>query len=163
MKTLIVFVTKNGTTEECAQILREKLGHDSTDLVNLRVQKLPDFDAYDCIVLGSYIHYGRIGKRLKHFAALHKDTLLQKKLGIYLCKGFPIDKLDPFEENFKPKLLKHAVVCDCFGGVLDTKRLKGNEKYLADMVLQASEDQKLERPRIDKERIERFVEALLQE
>ena len=128
LKTLIVFVTKNGTTEECAQRLKELLGKGDTDLLNLRVQKLPDFEQYDCIVLGSYIHYGRIGKRLRHFAALHKEMLLEKKLGIYLCKGFPIDRKDPFEENFRKKIRRHAVVSDCFGGLLNPAKLKGKEK-----------------------------------
>ena len=75
MKTLIVYVTKSGTTEECAQRLRELLGRADTDLLDLKVQRLPDFAAYDCIVLGSYIHYGKIGKRLKRFVSLHKEML----------------------------------------------------------------------------------------
>lgn len=161
MKTLIVYVTKNGTTEDCAQLLRQRLGAGETDLLNLRVQKLPDFEPYDCIVLGSYVHYGKIGKRLKHFAALHKEMLLSKKFGIFLCKGFPIDRVDPFEENFRPKLLAHAAALDCFGGVLDTKKLTGHEKYIADMVLRAAEEQQLERPRINEARIECFAERLL--
>lgn len=161
LKTLIIFVTKNGTTEECAQRLRERLGKEDTDLLNLRVQKLPDFDHYDCIVLGSYIHYGNIGKRLKHFIALHKEMLLQKKLGIYLCKGFPIDRVDPFEENFRKKILKHALVCDCFGGLLNPGKLTGKEKKLANMVLDASAAQHLDAPQIFDERIDRFAEVLL--
>ena len=161
LKTLIVFVTKNGTTEECAQRLRERLGRGDTDLLNLRVQKLPDFDAYDCIILGSYIHYGHIGKRLKHFIALHKEMLLEKKLGIYLCKGFPIDRMDPFEENFGKKILKHTVVRDCFGGILNPSKLKGKEKKLANMVLDASAAQNLDAPKLCDERIERFAAALL--
>ena len=161
MKTLIVFVTKNGTTEECAQRLKELLGKGDTDLLNLRVQKLPDFEQYDCIVLGSYIHYGRIGKRLRHFAALHKEMLLEKKLGIYLCKGFPIDRKDPFEENFRKKIRRHAVVSDCFGGLLNPAKLMGKEKKLASMVLDASAAQHLEAPHLYDERIERFAKALL--
>lgn len=161
MKTLIVFVTKNGTTEECAQRLRERLGRADTDLVNLRVQKVPDLDAYDCIILGSYIHYGNIGKRVKHFAALHKEVLLEKKLGIYLCKGFPIDRVDPFEENFSKKILRHAIVRDCFGGLLNPAKLTGKEKKLANMVLDASAAQNLDAPQIYDERIDRFAGALL--
>ena len=87
--------------------------------------------------------------------------LLEKKLGIYICKGFPIDKVDPFEENFGKKVLRHAVARECFGGLLNPSKLTGKEKKLANMVLDASAAQNLDAPKLYDERIERFAAALL--
>ena len=161
MKTLIVYVTKSGTTEECAQRVRELLGRADTDLLDLKVQRLPDFAAYDCIVLGSYIHYGKIGKRLKRFVSLHKEMLLEKKLGIFLCKGFEGELKETFSKNFKPKLLRHALVYDSFGGVLQPDKLKGTEKRMAKMVQKTFEQAGKQPPQLDPDRIERFAQALL--
>ena len=160
MKTLIVFVTKTGVTEDCAQKLKMLLGKDDTDLVNLKVQKLPDFTPYDCIILGSYLRYGRIGERLRNFMTLHKEMLLEKKLGIFLCKALPDDEENPFEENFRKKILGHAAACGDFGGRLDPDHLKGASRSMMKMVLQGILAQNRPLPQINDAAIEEFAKKL---
>lgn len=161
MKTLIVFSTKTGTTEECAQLLAQHLGKKETDLVDLKVQKIPDLEPYDCIVLGSRVRYGKVGKQLRNFASLNKQTLLTKKLGIFLCMAIEEDLEKTLKKSFGKKIRAHALVQESFGGTLNLSKMKRADKKLAMVILSAFSSQKQEPPQVHTERVERFAEILL--
>ena len=68
-KTLVAYETKGGATEEAArkiaEVLRSKYGLE-VDLVDLKVQKVPDLAQYRNVVLGGGVRAGKVyNKALK--------------------------------------------------------------------------------------------------
>ena len=59
MATLIVYRSKHGCTESCAEKLTEKTKDDTT-LVNLKEKRGFDLADYDTVLVGGSIHVGRI-------------------------------------------------------------------------------------------------------
>lgn len=136
MKTLIVYATKYGTTQKCAQTLAEALPG-GAELFPLG-QTAPQLDAYDAIIIGSPIYIGMVQKPVKEFCSCHKDSLLQKKLGVFLCNSTrPEDIARVFSENFDSDLLQHAAATGNFGGEMHREKMKLADKLIASMVAKA--------------------------
>ena len=73
MKTLIIYATKTGITEECAKTINKKI-EDST-LINIQKEKV-DIKEYDFIIVGSPIRMGMIDKKIKSFLQKNRQYLL---------------------------------------------------------------------------------------
>ena len=64
MKTIIVYSSKYGYTEDCVNSLAEKIdGEVST--FNIYTEKIPSIDEFDNIIIGGSIYMGQIQKKLK--------------------------------------------------------------------------------------------------
>jgi menaquinone-dependent protoporphyrinogen oxidase len=86
-KTLIAYETKGGATEETArkiaEVLRSKFQLE-VDLVDLKVQNVPDCSQYQNVVIGGGVRGGRIyGKTLK---CLENDYS-GKRVAFFVCAG----------------------------------------------------------------------------
>ena len=107
MKILIIFATRYGTTEKCAQmlggILKEK-GHD-VDILDLKKNRRVDPGYYDIAVIGGSFLMGRMNSIVRRFVARNLKKLLDMKTGVFMCgadekwekeikKGFPEDLLE---------------------------------------------------------------------
>ncbi|MDP4151932.1 MAG: flavodoxin domain-containing protein [Bacillota bacterium] len=130
MKTLIVYASKSGTTEKCAQILAEKLSADVKDAGKEKI----DIEGYDTVIIGSSIRMGRIQKSVKDFIDKNIGLLLKKKIGLFICCGFTENANQFFSANFPQNLLDSAIAKECFGGELDKNKLHGLDKIIAGMV-----------------------------
>ncbi|RLC55726.1 MAG: hypothetical protein DRH89_07105 [Candidatus Cloacimonadota bacterium] len=64
MKTAIIYMTKHGTTEKIAELLKSKLEPGQTQIFNLKKSKLIELDNYETIIIGGSIHVGSIPKKL---------------------------------------------------------------------------------------------------
>ena len=69
-KTLIVYATRGGATEEVvlkiAEVLRQKYGFD-VDVVNLRKNPSPDISPYRNVIVGSGVRARRVYKEAVNF------------------------------------------------------------------------------------------------
>lgn len=86
-KTLIVYESKSGATEESArkiaEVLRSKFQLE-VDLVNLKKQNMPDCSQYSNIVIGGGVRAGKVySKALK---CLEND-FNQKKVAFFVSSG----------------------------------------------------------------------------
>ena len=93
MKTLIIFATKYGSAEKCANILQEKLNGD-VEVLNIKTDKIPDISNFENIVIGGSIYIGKIQREIRDFCKQHLEALLTKKTGLFICAGEPPDKAD---------------------------------------------------------------------
>ncbi len=84
MKTLIVYSSKYGTTEKCAQRIQNQLG-EGCDLVNLLDKQTPDLAAYDTIMLGSSIYAGKMRSDVVKLVSDQESVLRDKSFGVFLC------------------------------------------------------------------------------
>lgn len=131
MKILIIYASKTGTTEKCANLLKEKLG--DADISNIKSLN-NDINNYDLIVIGTPIRTGLIDKNIKKFLINNIDILKSKKTAYFICCGFKENYLKYFEQNFPKELLNRALIYDTFGGELDLKKQKGFDKFIVKMV-----------------------------
>ena len=84
MKTLIVYATKHGCTEKCANELKNNLTGE-IELHNLKKSVKTDLNDFWTIIIGGSIHVGQVQKNVKQFCLNNLDLLIEKKIGLFLC------------------------------------------------------------------------------
>jgi menaquinone-dependent protoporphyrinogen oxidase len=130
MKTLIIFATKYGSVEKCANILKEKLDGD-VEVVNIKTDPVPDLGGFDNVIIGGSIYVGKIQQEIKNFCEQHLETLLTKKLGLFICAGEPPETArEELKNAFPAKLYEHAISKELFGNELYYDKLSLIEKLV---------------------------------
>ena len=158
MDTLILYISKHGTTETIAQLLAERLGKNNCRLLNLKKESPSNIEDYQNIIIGGSIHIGGIPKKLKTFLENHQSLLLQKTLGLYLCCMFKDEKAEEqFQQAFPEALRNHAKALLLPGGELKLERMNFLEKLAVKKVAGATQSQS----DIDKSKIDAFVKAFI--
>ena len=139
MKNLIVYASTHGCTEKCAKKVGEGLDGES-EVIPVRQVKVRDLDAYERILIGGSIHAGRIQKSIRRFCENHIESLLNKKVGLFLCcmeEGESAQK--QFDNAYPERLREHAVTTGLFGGKFDFDRMKTVEKFIVKRVAHVEE------------------------
>lgn len=140
MHTLIVYGTKHGTTEKCAKILKEKLNGE-TELKNLKNSCNIDLDYYDKVIIGGSLYIGQIQKEIKEFCEANLNSLLNKKVGLFICCMRDGDiARDEINTSFPKELIDVAIVKDYFGGEFIFKNLGFFEKIIVKKVSKIDKD-----------------------
>lgn len=156
MKTLIVYSSKTGTTEKCADILGKNLK--DVTIINLAAIQNEDITKYDLIIIGSPIRIGMIDKKVKRFITKNFSTLQNKKVCYFLCCGFNENWKQYYEQNFPKKLLDNAIIYEIFGGEMHLEKQKGFDKFIVKMVSKnMGEDKEI---KLLDENINRFIEKV---
>ena len=83
MKTLILFASRYGATEEIAYMLKSAVGGDVT-VCNVRERGI-SLAEYDTVIIGSCVYMFKLDKHIKRFLRRNEKTLMGKRLGLYLC------------------------------------------------------------------------------
>lgn len=130
MKTLIVYTTKYGSVEQIANILKSKL-QGEVALVNLKKEKAPNPDQFDCIILGGSIYIGKIQKAIAEYAQTNLPKLLNKRIGLFICAA----EQDPvrsqeLENSFPAELFNHALVKEAVGYEISFDKANFMDKFL---------------------------------
>ena len=156
MKTLIVYATKHGSAEKCGNLVKNKLSGD-VDLINLKKSSHIQLVDYDTIMIGGSIHAGKIQKRVKQFCQRNLQTLMQKKVGLFICCMEESEKAqDEFDRAFSVELRNHSSANGIFGGEFNFDRMNFIEKAIIKKV--AHIDQSMSK--ISEEKIHRFVDQI---
>ena len=132
MKILIAYSSKQGTTERCASMLRDKLGSAEVEMVDINKCVPNSPDNYDVVVLGSSVRFGSISKNLKKYIKAHKQALSAMPSAVFLCCGYP-DQFDDYVKDQFPKDFKPTYDFHCFGGELKPKQTKGFDRIIVSM------------------------------
>lgn len=156
MKTMIVYATKYGCTEKCAAALKEQLTGE-IDLVNLKSKRTVDLTPYGNVIIGGSIYMGGIQKEVKRFCSANLDTLMEKKLGLFICCMREGDIAETeLTQAFPPDLLLHAVTKDYFGGEFIFHQMGLVDRFIARKVSKADGDIST----LSKEKLQRFAHAM---
>ena len=156
MKTLIVYASKTGTTERCAEILGQNLKE--ATIINLTAIQNEDINKYDKIIIGSPIRMGMIHKKVKEFINKNTEILKNKKVAYFICCGFAENYKQYFEQNVSKELLEKATTYDTFGGELALEKQKGFDKFIVKMVSKnIAQDREI---KILNENIDRFIDKV---
>jgi menaquinone-dependent protoporphyrinogen oxidase len=153
MKTAIIYATKFGTTEKCAQKLREQLKGEN-QLINLKTEKNPDLKDFENVILGSSIKAGNLDGKMKKFVSANMKTLVSKKLGLFLCTLTPPEKAGKYLEScYPPELFKASKTKGCFGGEMLLEKMNFLERFILKKI--SGKDKSFSR--INEEGITRFA------
>ena len=159
MKFLIIYASRYGSTEKCAESLSEKLKGE-TNLINIQKQSNIDPSNYDTIILGGSIKMGQVLAALKNFALNNLSTLKQKKVALFLCCGFPENLNEHLKNNFPDELISKAICKECFGGELNTSKMTLGEKLITKMVTSKTKKEGKSMPHLLPENIDKMAEIL---
>jgi len=126
MKTLIVYATHHGCTEQCAQLLKERLGGE-VDMVRLRgafAGGRSALEGYQRVVVGGSIQIGKVQGAVRRFCKEHLETLLARQLGLFICcMAEGADAQKEFDQAFPEVLRRHARATGIFGGAFRFEKM----------------------------------------
>lgn len=117
MKTLIAYAGRNGSTRKTAERIAGQIGADA-ELVNLQKQPTPVLTEFDHVILGGSILAGSVPKAMQNFITQQKETLLCKRVSIFLCCLMEEQIDQYFSRNFPEPLYSHAERKMWIGGEL---------------------------------------------
>ena len=107
--TAILFMSRHGTTEKVANIIRDSLKDQHVTVINLKNRRNPDVSKCDLVLIGCSFHVGKIQKRVRKFCTRNEAMLLTKPVGIFVSAMFTGDELkNEFDKAFSEKLRNHA-------------------------------------------------------
>jgi menaquinone-dependent protoporphyrinogen oxidase len=130
MAYLILYMSRHGTTEKVAQLLKDKLGKSRCSLINLAENPKPDLNLYETVIIGGSIHVGHIQKEIADFCHTNQDILLTKHLGLFICFMEKEKGQLEFNMAFPEMLRKHAKAQGLFGGELLFEKMNFIERTI---------------------------------
>ncbi|NQT27817.1 flavodoxin [candidate division KSB1 bacterium] len=155
MKTLIVYATSHGCTEQCAEKVRTGLNGE-VEFVNLKHNPKIDPASYDTVIVGGSIHAGRIQGRVKKFCTAHENVLLTNKLGLFICCMEEERAQEEFDNNYSDTLRDHATAKGIFGGAFDFEKMNFIAKAIVKKVGGVTESVN----KISVESIDKFIKEI---
>lgn len=156
MRTLIVYTTRHGCAEKCANKLKNGLAGEIT-LYNLKNSHKIDLDNYERIIIGGSIHAGKIQKKVKQFCLKNLDAFKDKKIGLYICCMEEGEKAtSQFKEAFPEELINHATATGIFGGEFNFERMNFIERSIIKKIAQIEKSVS----KISDDKIDQFVKQI---
>jgi len=157
MKTLIVYATKYGCTQECVSILKGYLQGE----VKISTAKKCRYDLmqFDTIIIGGSVYMGTMRKDVTKFCKRNQKILLRKKIGLFACCYTP-KKTEGFLETLFPhNLLTHAAYATIVGGRMDYEKMSFAYRKLFQFLnkIEGFREEFVE-PKIDIEEIQKLAE-----
>lgn len=124
MKTLILFGSKTGATENCARRIKENLASVDADILNLVQSKKIDLNPYEVVLIGTPIYMGQIHKKVKKFLNANAEALMNKELHFFIC-GLAVgdEGVELFKKQITADLFAHAKQVKQLGGEIHLERL----------------------------------------
>ena len=167
MKILIAYVTKTGTTKECAERLATHFEFHDVTLANLE-EETPDLSAYDAVVVGSNVRANKIHKKVKEFLTENREALANMRYALYICCCMSDQAEFYFKKNYDEALMDEALANLCFGGEIKMDRQQGIDKLIMKIVLRVitnsrrseDPDDAMEMPAVIPENIRRLADAV---
>jgi menaquinone-dependent protoporphyrinogen oxidase len=151
MKTLILYATKYGASAEIARRISTKFPN--ATVCNLKTDKIPPLNDFDCVIIGGSIYAGMLRKEAKKFVSENATVLGDKRLGLFLSGLSQNEESKAFTENFPQGILQSAKATSFLGGIFDPTKAKGVDKFIFKAVTKQSDYTNT----ISDERIDMFV------
>ena len=159
MKTLILFASRYGATEEIAYMLKSAVGGDVT-VRNIRERGIT-LDGYDTVIIGSCVYMFKLDKHIKRFLRRNEKTLMGKRLGVYLCCYTPPGTEGYLEHYFSPEQHAHAAAKDILGGKMQYEKMSYAYKQLFGALMTSPQYRaQYAEPKLDIARIDAFAAAM---
>lgn len=156
MNILIVYASKYGCTEKCAELLSKELYGD-VDIMNLKKVRDIDISKYEKIIVGGSIYIGKIQKEVMEFCSINLKELKKKRIGLFICGMQEGDIINnELNENFNPALIEVADAKECFGGEFTFDKMNFIEKFIVKKVSKVTSN----KSNILEDNIHKFAQAM---
>lgn len=129
MNILIAYASKYGTTKTCVDRLANALQGKDVTVVSLE-ENTVDPAAFDIVVFGSSVYFGKLRPAARRFLETYEETLRQKHLALFLCGGLEVEYEYYRDKFFSPALQDTAFDVMYFGGTLKTQGLSFWDKLV---------------------------------
>ena len=143
MKTLILFSTRDGQTQEIASYLASELNNlgVNTEVVDLHNASQVDWNNYERVVIGASIRYGHFHPRLNQFVKKHHqklNTLPSAFFSVNLVARKP-EKRTPQTNSYTRKFLLTSPwrpdECAVFAGALRYPRYRWYDRLIIQFIM----------------------------
>jgi len=159
MTYLIIYLSHHGATQKIVTEMTDRLGANNTMAVDLSIGSIPDIELFDTILIGGSIHAGRIQRRIRRFCRHHRDVLLTKRLGLFLCFIDKVHDQSEFENAFPQELREHAIAHGLLRGELIIEKMN----FIERLVLRKAKGVVDSVPAIDRAAVNAFVQSVREE
>ncbi len=157
MKTAIIYASKHGCTDKCAQNLANELNNHAA-LINLDLSTDINLNEYNTIIIGGSIHAGAMNRKIKRFIDKNLDLLNSKKTGLFICCMEEGEKaLEQFQNAYPETLRNNAIAHGYFGGEFNFDKMNFFEKAIIKKI--ANTDQNISK--INDNNIKDFAQKIL--
>ena len=130
MKTLIVYASKYGCTEDCAKYLKDKISGGVTLVDINKSADLIELNNLDAVIIGGSVYVSKVSKKLRAFCESNLEILTKKKIGIFLCCALSEQAGETMKTNFPPALLKAAKAAMPFGSQARLEKMSFLDKTI---------------------------------
>jgi menaquinone-dependent protoporphyrinogen oxidase len=140
LKTLIVYASTYGFTEDCVKTLCRQI-NGSTLAVNIIKTKDVNFDEFDTVVIGGSIYMGQIQKQVNDFCVLNIETLKQKNIALFLSCALTENFEVNIKNSFPTDLIAKSFYKSHFGGELRLEKMKFAHKMITNLMQKAMQNE----------------------
>jgi menaquinone-dependent protoporphyrinogen oxidase len=156
MSVLIAYRTRYGTTGKCAGLLRDRLSAE-THIADLKREREPEIEPHDTVILGGSIYGGTIQQDLISFCEYHREALLERRVGLYLCCLYQGEKArQQIHATYPSWLVAHASLMSSFGGEIEIGQLSLLDRLVVRNLFGYKHDISL----LDMGEVERFAQSV---
>ncbi|MGQ7868446.1 flavodoxin domain-containing protein [Sunxiuqinia sp. sy24] len=156
MKTLIIYMSTHGCTEQVVNELATAL-HGDVTTHNLKAKNEPDIKAYERIIIGGSIHAGQIQRKVREFCTNKLEQLENKQLGLFICCMYEGEQaFHQLENAFPEKLHQYAKAEAILGGEFNFEKMHFLEKFMVRKIAKVDKTTR----RIDHEAIQHFTKKM---
>lgn len=153
MRTIILYASKHGATQQAAHAL--------SDLIDgeVHVASVTDnmqLTGADCVILGSAIYAGKPLRTMQKFCLDHGVALQQSRIGLFVCALATSDIVKKeLRAAYPPELYQRATITACFGGAINPTKLSTAERAVLALLRKSKP-----REALDENAIERFAHVI---
>ena len=127
---LVVYASKHGSTQEVAEAIARRLGESGLEVELRCAADVADLTAYDGVVLGGALYFGRLHQDAARFLAKHRLELAERPPAIFALGPKTADAQGLAESRAQldkalakvPEVEPRSVAV--FGGVVDPAKLR---------------------------------------
>lgn len=138
MKTLILYSTKYGASEKCANLIKKELRGEA-DVIDLKNGECKDIDSYDFILVGGGVYVGRLQSEIIKFIEANEECLRNKRVGVFLCCKESEKTAEYAKANIPDWLFNGLFLLENTGHAIDFKRMNFLEKFLMKSLFRVKE------------------------
>lgn len=153
--TAIIFMSKHGTTQKVAMLIKELLMDEEITLIDLDKHEVVDLSWCERVIIGGSIHMGQIQKPVQSFCRKNVNVLKSKKLGLFLCCMYDGERaIAQFNNAFPEDILVAAQCKALLGYELNFERMNIVERALTRKITGHTESMS----HINQQELNRFIE-----
>jgi menaquinone-dependent protoporphyrinogen oxidase len=129
MKTLVLYSSRYGSTEKCANLIMKRL-NGKADAVNVKNLKIDAMDSYDTILIGGGIYAGRFQSEITEFVKRNEEYLRSRKVGVFLCCKEGEKITEYIKTNLPDWLTSELFILEHLGHEINIDKLNFMGKFL---------------------------------